>query len=575
MRAAVTVPTPVWPNLPTSSAFIPLVFLVAAIAAGLFAWTDVGLSSTKAAWGLAGLQVLWPELRTTGVQYGVDSPLFAWSTAAALAIPLGSIFWRLPLPGFLYFLLSLLLLYRISRRWYSPGTGLIACFIFGVNREILSGIRTGGPGTCVLFSILLLIWCFLRHERTEERFSIWLVASVGAVALLVLSSGTFAGWILLLVLLVYFHVELHRRREPWQALKQAFRSSTFWSGVAVAALGVLLAAPWLVGSGQTEVSESTLAQPTGIGKLVVAMPATFVLALFGFWRSAKASIRGGPETATSALLAIWTFVGCLALQVSPTKLALPFALVPMAVLAARSYLAVLNRKISDRQILGLTLCTCFVFILVLSPVTDDMASVLMGKEWLTADTMLRFHYTVDVLVLTLAIAAACYHFSAAHDRYRRRFAGVFAVLVLVGASLPVFDPLIPDGDMGEVWQKVYNDLLPYQDREQIVLVGEQPPSVQLDFVLRSVLPHAEIERVDALTEVEEKIHTPVSQSLVLVTSPTSQLPTSTPVGQGTSQVVLTRVFANEAVAAYVETPADQTQNPGAVRSNDKTVVTVD
>lgn len=554
MRAAVTVPTPVWPNLPSSSAFVPLVFLVASIAAGFFAWSNSGLSETQAAWGVAGLQVLWPELRSLEPRYGLESPLYAWSIAAAVQLPVGSMFWRLSLPAFIYFLLSLLLLYRITRRWYSPGSGLVACFIFGVNHELLAGLRSNGPGICTLFTTLLLIWCYLRHERTEERFSIWLVACAGAVTLLVLGGGLFAGWVAALAALMFLFVELHRRQDWKASLLRALRSETLWSGLVVAAVGFALASPWMLASRGGDVLTST--PPAGVGAVVLALPAAIILAAFGFWNSAMRSIRGGPETASSALLAIWTLLGGLALESSSGEYAVPFAVVPLSVLAGRTFLAVLHRKLPDRQIFALCMTTLSVYIVVQSPVAAEFCHWLLGRASFTAEQALRLHFTIDVLVLSLVIAAAGYTLSARRDRYRRQFVGAFAVFVLAGTCLSVFRHFDSLSEAGEIWRKTYESLYPYREKTRVILVGDKAVPLPLEFVTRSLFPRARIVRVDTLAGVDEKVAAPLSESLVLVCYPSPQLPTSTPVGQGETQSVLTRVFANEVVAAYAESLVD-------------------
>lgn len=280
------------------------------------------------------------------------------------------------------------------------------------------------------------------------------------------------------------------------------------------------------------------------------MPATFVLACFGFWHVARQCIRGGPETAPAAMLTMWSLIGFLAVENSSAQRAVPFAMIPLTLLAARSFIAMLNRKLHDRQVLLLAIATAWVFVLTQAPSADILPLMFKSDVKLTAEQKLDLHYTFDVMLVMAVVATGLYTLSAKHDRYRRQFVGAFTVLVLVGSAIPALSLLKQLNDESDIWKRTHAGLSNFQSKQQIIIVGSDKESMQMRFLVRELFPRASIERVSALSQVEEVVHPPISNVLVLVESPTSQLPTSTPIGQGKSQAVLAKVFSNEVVAAF-------------------------
>lgn len=576
IRRAVSAPRPVWPKTPSANAFLPLVLLLAAVGPGLMAWMHGTLTPGAAAWGLCALDVLEGDWKMPGPAGQPAPPIVAWSTAAALAAPVGDKLFGLTLPAYLHAVLSLGAIYLIGRVWFTSGTGLLACFLYGLNPFFLSEVQRSQSSLCALFWSLASLLVYMHHLRQEEEVvSLWTAGGAISFACLLLTVGFNALWIPVIGWVNVLFRELSRKDGEVEAFWSSLVAPTSRAGVIVVVLGTGLASPWLFLSGFSAGPFAPWVEPSAaearlggsVSWLLEAMPVTLILALYGLFRAVRQGVQGVRGSGRSALLLVWSLIAFFAAETTaPTAGSLLFLLVPLNFLAARTLIAILRREVPDRHVLGLMLGTAAVLVFSRSATVRTllrgrpMNDARLVEDWggslgrylaeLSAEQRLSLHFVLDVAVLVGAAILWLYAASRAADQYRRWLFGGFVVAALLLSLLIGVGQMDSPLRRDDPWMKVYQQLQKQSDVDKVVYVGLDQPEPRLRLMVRSLfrgVPRVHLQRREQLETVvsdrEEKL-------LVLVTDTNQRLPRTYPIGKGAVTLTLAQIYDSPHVVAY-------------------------
>lgn len=538
--------------------------LVVIIVPGLYASIYGSLTANQAAWGLLGVDVLqgdWisPDL---GDQSRVP-PLFAWCTAAMMAIPLADKLWLATMPSYFFGLASIALVYLIGRACCSPGVAVLTTFLFGLNQLLLRQIEAGEPSTCIVALALLSLYCFIRQLYRDDRVCTrWTIVGTPVFACLILSAGFFALWIPLIavVFAVYFH--LQTREQLRDALEATFASPTSAAGVLVVGGGILLASPWILWSDWNAGPYFPFSDPTTLltrpevawGAIVSAMPATIVLGVFGVWRGAQDCLRGRALGELFPLLLFWSMLAWLALRLtSATEAALLFAIVPLTMLAVQTLFDIVERNLRDRQILALLLLSVCVFVVSRTTALRELHNWLASGDW-SAQRKLDVHLAMDGLVLACIPVIGLYRLSAGFDRRRRALLGAYVMTVILLASVPGLMQFRGPRRRDDACAQLFHLLQQRSPYDRVVFVGKDAKSTDLApirFAVKAAERDAPVDHVaDRAALVESLSGSDSADPLVLVTDPNQRLQRTAAIRQGNYVVTLHEIHSSEDVLVY-------------------------
>lgn len=568
---------PILAKFPSPSTYLPITCLLVVVGPALSAWIYGRLTLEQSTWGMSALSLMHGHSRwlPTDSQGNVVPPLFSWLLALSLAIPFPDKLPLLTLPSYLYAIACLIAIGGLSRLWFSSGTALWTCFLVAFNPLFLEQVRVGDPSLGVLFWSLLGLWVYAHHLiREEETFSAWTMVGGLSFFALLLSVGFFAFWLPVLGLVNFLLRDWERRERFSNTIRSTLAAPTMRAGLIVVAIGFGLATPWIMKSSFASGPFSPWATPVDLphtrassyGHLLAAMPATLVLALVGLWRSVRQILRGREEMDRATLPVVWTLVAALTVRsMQPTQIGLLLLLVPLNLLAVRTLLDVLYRRIPDGQLFWITLATVWVYLGTRLEAFSHLPSLLTDVPvgggalpsgsafWfsqLTAEKKLSLHLAIDLLVLVGLILYFLYRSSAIQDRYRRMLFGGFVAVVVVLATLPslalIHQPLRRD----DPWVRVCEQLAPLKDIDRIIYVGSQPPIVPLTFVVKCRFPDLPTETAVGRVELEAAFRQDGNRPLVLVTDPSQRLPKTTPITRDDLTVTLSQIYDSDEVIAY-------------------------
>lgn len=574
---------PLLERFPPPSTYLPLTCLLAAVGTGLAAWVFGRLTPELAAWGNSALEVVQGRtwLPTNSGGHPIP-PAYAWALALALSLPVGDTLVLLALPGYLYALATLGFTYGLVRRWYSAGVALWATFLIAFNPLFLEHARVGDSSLGILCWSMLGLWAYVHHLiKEEETFSAWTVVGGIAFAALLLSAGFFAFWLPAAGLLNVLAREWERGDRLPTALRACLTAATARAGFFVVAIGIVFASPWLLRSGWSAgplapwaIPVELQARPNGaLVELALALRATLILALVGFWRAAREVLRGSEEADRATLPVVWTLVAALTINwTAPTQIGLVSVIIPLSVLAAQTILDILHRRIADRPLAVIVVVACWFYLAsgmemfrdlpgLLAPVVPASSpgavpAVEESETWfslpapLRAEAALALHFAVDVLVLVAAVIYLAYRLSAKQDRLRRLFFGGFVVATVGVVAWPLLtlprEPLRRDNP----WSRAQEQLAQLDDIDLVIFVGSEPPSDPLLFVVRSRFRNCPVESAVGRVELESAFAAHGTRPLVLVTDPSQRLPRATPITKGELTVTIAQIFDSDEVIAY-------------------------
>lgn len=594
LRRASTRLTPVWPNLPTANAFRPIVALIVVAFPGLVGFYYGHLTPTSAFWGVSAQRVLagdvWlvgesPTLPADDPNVASDDPattnvnpappippFFPWCTARVLATGWANPITLLSVPSYVFWLLSALVLYRLLRFWFDENTALLTCLLVAVNPVLVRQVQQGEPGPCVLFWCLVALWAYAEHfQSPRDRPWIWRVLGGLAFGALVLTVGLSAAWLPLLALCHLLYEQVRTRNRDEALAGQILVHPSLTGGVFVLAIAAIIAFPWIWSIGWDRfliAGQGFPARTTGSG-LVKAMPATLILAIFGWWLTARQRIRrAGPMRRTSIPL-FWSFLSLAAFfTIEPTASGLLLACVPLTLMAVRVLDLVVERRLSDRISLGLMLVTFWTFVLSLSP-TMVKSSATVVSAWLAEPILpervdvepqlgwrlLEIHLAIDVMIVGTVLLLWLYRLSGRKDRFRRALFGGFATAVVLFSTVVGAAQLTGPLRISDPWASFYTKLA--QRREQYpfdwyVLLGHDPPSISLEFVSRALSGNAKLLTANDLSQLQAIFDKRSGSPLVLYTERRRTPPEKILQSRGDSTVTLRRLNEVEVAVAYFE-----------------------
>lgn len=576
MRAAVHRPQPILTKFPAANAYLPLVCLLAAVGPAIAAGAYGLFTPEQAAWGLNALKIGPGDLWSPGAEAGRPiPPLYAWLLAGSISLPFSDKLLLLGVPSYLYAVLGLAVVYAIASNWYSEGTGLWTCSLVAFNPFFLEQVREGNPSLGILFWALMALWIYLHHLRNEEEtFSLWTAAGSLSFAALLLSVGWFAFWLPVVGALNLFAREWDRRDDLRSVLRALLYMPTARAGFLVVGVGIVLASPWLLTSGWQRGPYAPWNSPltpaeqdtVSFGTLIPAMSATLVLAVAGLLRASRQMIRWSDEPGRAALPVLWTLIAALAFKTTqPTPAGLLILLVPLNLLAVRTLLAVLYRRISDRGVLWLMLATILFYLSSRLPALQALPELLAeqanvaGQEpvgrlrrffRLPASEKLSLHLATDLLVSVGIGIYFVFKLSGRNDRIRRTLFGGFVFVAVALATIPSLAILGQPTRRDDPWQRVFGQLQKLEGIDLIVYVGSTAPSSQLRFIVHSLFPELQLHTAIGRAELDSVFRQQGNRPLVLVTDPSQRLPRTTPITKGSTTVTLSQIHDGDEVIAY-------------------------
>lgn len=578
LRSAVRTPAPVLPNLPPAGAFVPLVLLAATILPAFYAWAHSSFSEQLVDW-VGDAVGLLSNVTVETEQSGRLPPLYTLSAAAALSIPINDKTLLLVLPGYLFALLSLVLVFIIARTWFTMGTGLLTCYLVAVNQAFLQEVQRGEPSVCVLAMALLTIWTVAHYVQSRDLHSWWLYASCISFTGLVLAGGFFALWLAGLGLLTVVYEKLHEQQRLWAAVKGAVLSPPLRLGALFVLGGFALAGLLLYGRGLASGAYSpwrtpeTVAEASNIGflALIEAFPATLVLALYGIARYYRECLRGGPERSYHAFLVLWTFIGLLALGTTrENRAALLFCVAPLTLFAARTLIAILQRSIADRTILSLILASGVVSVLCSSAALRDVLTNVYAafsaqgvgalfdrQRFVSYEQLFRLHLVIDGVVIVSAVVVLLFRLTARRDGYRRMLIGGYLVVVLLAAFLPTLYREQPADPEAESWHDAYRQVSELPPAPLMVFVSPGPIDSRLTFIGAMAFPQTPARQIDTLADLDQVVSDAGQLPVVFIPAPNPKLPTSTPVTRNGETATLGKVIATDTLAVFAPSTAKQ------------------
>ena len=560
MRAAVGRPGPVWPNLPTPNAFLPLVVLLAVLLPGLYTWSYGRLTDELAAWGLYGLQICRGDWWLPGASDAPVPPMYAWSTALASALPVSQKFWLPLLPSYLYGLLGLAGVYWLGRLWLTPGTGLLACLLVALNGVFLEHIQRGDGSTCVFFWAVVSLLGHAYHLRAQaETLSPSVFLRGFGFAGLLLCAGSFAMWFPVIAFLSMQFPQSERRMDIPASLRASFSKPGVHGGLLAMVIGLLVAAPWLLLSGWHAGPFAPWRDPLPLAattvlswtRLLGAMPTITVLAGFGLWRSACECIKASPASSRSALPLFWTLIMLLVLRtVHPTYGCLLVLVVPVNLLAIKTLFEILRRELRDSTVFVLMFLCGGALVVARSELLQNMPQWLFDFRKLSASQLLDLHLAADGLILIALLVNWLQRWTQRRDRDRRLLFGAFILGTLFSACFSGLTGTETPKRRDDPWLTLYRQLEAEGRFDQVILVGEQRPNDSLLYTLQMLYPDLPLTRLGRLGELAVTLSPGNARPLVLVTDTTLRLLKRTVISRGDHTLTLRQIHQSDQVIAY-------------------------
>jgi 4-amino-4-deoxy-L-arabinose transferase-like glycosyltransferase len=454
--------------------------VLVAILPGLYALRSWDLTPPGPWWGLRALAVLegrwFDQAGPLGVgtpaearayrQVCLQPPLYAWLEAAALAAsgqrtPVATV-----IPSYVAGAILVLLVYQHGRLWGGAAIGLIAAVLTGFNRDLLLQMQQATPATLGLTTTLGALGAYGRALRARgRRRAAWALLSALCLGASLLSVALFG---LVVVPIVALHQALLRqelpppdarpgRRRAWLRRLWINRLTVATAGLAVLALGLLIAAPWHLAMARRHGPAfwATLLEPLPasspaphnlIDRLLLLAPASVVLGLYGAVRAGRGLLAAppgirNPAIVGTALWLAWMAIAALLpalLPAGPRPVTQLFLLVPLNLFAARTMLELANRQIPARALRLLAPATVAALIWWASPGLRGAALKLaLGQP---PDSASRWVLPIALagLILLIATTALLHRWVGPSDRRQRLALGTFLGGVL---ALTVFGGL--------------------------------------------------------------------------------------------------------------------------------------
>jgi 4-amino-4-deoxy-L-arabinose transferase-like glycosyltransferase len=575
LRATVRPADPVWPNAPKAGAFFPLVLLMVLVLPWTHLVAHARMNADLATSGLRALDLLEGERMSDS---RVVPPFPIWIQATALALPFSDRSLVVAAPSALFALLSGLALYRLGRVWYSPEAGVLAALLLISNRSLIEHIHTGAPGPVVLFFTLASLLPFAEHvQRQDDVFSRWTFLGGVALAGLFLTAGAYAFSMALLGLgAMFFRGD---EDDSWlERFRKALFDPTTRAGVMAMLIGLTLAAPWLatapwtwgpwfpwdppgfLGNGAPGDVRTRNSDVEGLGwwETVSSAPALVVLAVFGLLHSIRDLFREGATAERDALPILWTLLAVAAFALAQrTPAALLVVTAPMFLLAARTILDILERKLLDRQVLQLAAAAVGVFVVwqttrSLSPPLGSRTGLkLSGQDWIAVAS------GVVGVFATLIVLTVLYRWTRDSDSRRRSLFGALVVAVLVVACAPGVMLLRTTPRSADPWHQAQQRLSRLIDAEKpdlVLFLDPERSSLQrrtpvLEFLVRTLAPQQERRFVVSPDELEQKL-AGFDRPLVIVAQSSRPLPKIYSFSQGSRVLTLAERLHTDRVTAY-------------------------
>lgn len=503
---------------------------------------------------LAAMDDVDPDVRRAAAQtvarIGPGSPLFGWTMAAALAIPVSDKLWLTGLPSYGFALVALVALYWIGRWWSSEGTGLMACLLVGLNEFFLDQVRSGGPTTCVFAWSMLTILCHLGLRRRGERGWGWIAAGSVSFGGMVLCSGLDALWTALLLL-------LHATSARGQADGEPRRAAPITGTAILIGVGTALALPGLWVSGWFGLPLSSWSGISGVlgestvslRSLLRSMPTTFILALYGMGWAVRDVWKGAGE-GDRLLPVLWVLVSLLAIRWSePTTVLLLFLIAPLTLLAVRTLIGIAQQQLHNGATMGLATTTAALFVLSQSEPVRRLPSRLASGEPLTFAEKYWLHQAIDVALLAGVAVALLYRLASRHDEHRRIFLSGFIVAVLLLAWVPGLGRFDWIPWRMDVWTRLADRLAESgADPDTVIFAGTPPPP--LAFCARTLYSQAQRQFVLDIPALERGAGVVSPRTTVFVVDPPEGSPPTLSLIRDDQKITLWKIFEEPAVAAY-------------------------
>ena len=554
LRAEVRTVDRVWPNAPKAAAFLPLVLLLAVALPWIHLLAHARMHSDLAVSGLRALDLLYGQDETPGepTELAVP-PLPVWVHAVALSLPTKDKSLAVAAPAALFGILSVLVIYRLGAVWFSPAVGILSASLLVCNRTFLEQIRGGDPGTLVLFFTLASLWAFAEHvDRQDDVFSRWTLVGGFAMAGLFLTAGAYALSMGLLGLAAMFFRGGDDDESLFERVRRSAADPTTRAGFITLLFGAAIAAPWLASAHWRwgawfpwDSPQATSTEPLGWWDVVAAGPALVVLACFGFIQSIRNLLHRSPQSGREAMPAIWTLLAALAFKfVAPTSAAILVLSAPMFLLASRTILAVLDRKLPDRAVLWLAAISVTVFALQLALGSTGPRDSFQDWRALGIGFL--------GVAFSLTVLTALFRWTRDSDSRRRVLFGALVVSVIALASAPGAMLLRSKPRSEDPWRQIqqrFESLVRSENPDAIVLweadladvVLREDPRPVVEFLVRTSAPKKE--RLFAANQegLERKLFASERPLLVVVES-TRPLPKIHSFAQGLQTLTLTERF---------------------------------
>jgi len=569
---------------PRSAMFFPLVVIVAVLP-GLYALNSWDLTPPGPWWGLRALSVLdgWvidqipaaeairPSLESWTVRtVSGQPPLYAWLSAAGLAVssdrdPLAAV-----LPSYAAGAVVVILVYLNGRLWRGPGVGLTAAVLTGFNRNLLIQMQEATPTTLALAGALFSLYAYGRFARAATASGGgplgWAALSGLGLGISLMAVGLFGLAVVPVVALHQLFLRAGAVAAPGAGLNFGFglgagrdRGRPWWRSwwplapglrAGGLSLGVALAValPWhahVIHRHGSDVIAALLAPldpvsgpRTGLlERMVQLAPATLALGLFAAARTVRQALADETDDRATVGGVLWVFWLAVAALVpafwpaGPWHLGGLFLLVPLNLLAAQAISDLAGRRVPVRTLNWLAPATAAAVAWCFSAnLRGAVADVAHGRA--DSATALGLHLALDLMLAAVWLTHRIERWARRRDDRQRR--------VLAGYLLAVMVVTVAAGGR-EVWfrHRETDDLLMLRtmilrrDRERpfdlVAVVGPEAfrvtpdgpvPGGRLRFILRTALPglpQRDLSTTDELAALADELSTrPDAQRLVVL-----------------------------------------------------------
>jgi hypothetical protein len=561
---------PVWPNAPKAEAFLPLVLMLVVVLPWIHLRAHAEMKPSLAASGLRALDLIEGPDGERLRDDRATPPLPVWAQAVVLSLRTPDKSLAVASPSALFAILSGIVLYRLGSVWYSPAVGVLAALMLICNRTLLEQIRAGEPAPIVLFFTLASLWPFAEHVRRQaDVFSRWTLIGAVALAGLYLTAGAYAFSMAILGLGAMFFRGGDEDDSIFVRIRKSIFDPTTRAGFVTLILGTALAAPWLARAPWQwgpwfpwESPNLVPEKPLDWWDAIASAPALIVLAVFGFLRSVRELARLGPSAGRDALPILWTILAAIAfgtLQRTPAALLVLTA--PMILLASRTILDVLERKINGREVLLLAAASVSVFVLwqtdgfagLLHKVRSDLK--LSGRDGFV------FLRAAAGVFATLLVLTILYRWTRNSDSRRRALFGGLILAIIVVACAPGVLLLREKPRSEDPWYQIQTRLarLIAKENPDVVMFLDSDAASNsrrsdartavLEFFVRTLAPWQERLFVADPEELEGKLagH---EHPLIVATQTGRRLPKIYSLAHGSKVLTLTERLDTDRVTLY-------------------------